>query len=182
MGIDSIPRRRRQYPGHAQCTLRGAHSTTGLSFHFLFLLETHITLSKPHPLRPNVRPALAGKSNGDIRSTDNCYPLPLFLEIEAAIQVDAKWDLRDRRNTSHILPWPERFSGAQAEKVKDGIDVQTTLDISLNGGGGTEVIPLRHKVPTTALRDHFSHPIHNQGTALRPSRQRSTRCCNGRPV
>jgi hypothetical protein len=43
-------------------------------------------------------------------------------------------------NHSHILGQIVEmgFSGAQAGKVKDGMDVQTTLEILLNGSDGTE--------------------------------------------
>jgi hypothetical protein len=62
------------------------------------------------------------------------------------------------------------FPGAQPRK-----DVQTTLECSLNDGDGTEerdynLPPPQRRVPTTdPLRDHFSHHIHNQQTALGPS-------------
>ena len=51
------------------------------------------------------------------------------------------WDLRVRlRDTFHVLGQVIEmgFPGAQAGKVKDGMDVQTTLESSSNGGCRTE--------------------------------------------
>ena len=137
---------------------------------------------------PKCVTALTSKFNGKIPNTKNRYPLRLLLEIEEAIRVNAKRPLGPPRPTEGYLscPWPGHRNRIPGRTGREGEGRDGRADYlgelvkrRLQDGREFTFPTDAYGIPTTALGNHFSLPIRNQRTALRPSHQRSTRC---RPI